>query len=91
MAARAVQCSGCGERIFFALTDAGKSMPVEYLPTADGTVLVTEAKPVPKCSVVSRGQAAGMRAAGHELHRAHWATCPRADLYRENDTKGRKR
>lgn len=83
-------CTSCGAAMFFATTTDGKELPVDAQPAADGTVSVTFTDP-PTAVVVGRGQAAGMRAAGIQLYRSHFATCPNADHHRNPRGAPRRR
>lgn len=75
-------CKACGARIFFAATATSERMPIDHLPSRDGNLSVTFTAPLPTAVVVTPGQAAGMRAAGLQLYRSHFAQCPNADEYR---------
>lgn len=76
-----VQCRGCSADVFYAVTAKGKRMPVDAVASPHGNVAITAANP-PVAVVVSKGQAAGMRAAGHQLYLSHFASCVRADEFR---------
>lgn len=56
-------------------------MPVDFTPTDDGTVLLTE-RPgrSPLAEVVAAGQDGLL--AGEQLRRSHFSTCPQADQHR---------
>ena len=78
------RCRGCRDRIFFAVTRDGRSIPIDEKPAADGNLAIA---PVghggkPHAEVVRPAQAAGMRAAGVPTWRAHFAVCPSADRFR---------
>ncbi|WP_027500422.1 hypothetical protein [Rhodococcus sp. UNC363MFTsu5.1] len=89
MTTRARFCTSCEAPIFFATTPGDEQMPVEVEPRADGNVHVTFSDP-PTARVVGRGQAEGMRAAGIQLYRSHFASCPKANQHRHNPRTTRK-
>ena len=83
-------CRGCGAPIIWATTSAGKRMPVDPVPTAQGTLVLrlggrpyvprmSEYRP-PVAHVVARGDDADEQAA--LLYVPHWATCPNAGDFR---------
>lgn len=81
-----VLCRGCRAETFFALTVNGNRMLVDAEPDPNGNLVVTPASggrdALPAVEVVTRGQAAGMRAAGKPLYTSHFASCPRASEFR---------
>ncbi|MEY1677288.1 hypothetical protein AB4Z55_24240 [Gordonia sp. ABKF26] len=80
------RCRGCSELIFFAVTRDGRSIPVDHKPAADGNLAVAplqDGEKQPRATVVTPGQAAGMRAAGVPVFSPHWARCPKADEFRK--------
>ncbi|AXH49695.1 hypothetical protein KNT98_gp53 [Gordonia phage Frokostdame] len=85
------RCRGCSELMFFAVTRDGRSIPVDHKPAADGNLAVAplqDSEKLPRATVVTPGQAAGMRAAGVPVFSPHFASCPEADSFRR---RGRAR
>ena len=79
------QCGSCRAPIYWALTDKGKTMPVDAFPDPDrGNVALHEDRGKLRAVVVPRAKAEAMRAAGHNLHTSHFASCPKADAHRKN-------
>ena len=87
-------CRSCRAEIFFAATDKKNSdgsphlMPVDVAPTADGNLAVTsgvdaDGRPLPRATVISVGQRAGMKQAGMPVYQAHFRVCPNADDWRK--------
>jgi hypothetical protein len=67
-------CSSCGARIFWAKTEKGKSIPIDYDPRPDGNLWFY-------CDVVyPRVMPGAMRFV------AHFATCPNAKKHRKERT-----
>jgi hypothetical protein len=62
----------CGRGIFWAVTVAGKRMPLECQPVPGGTVDLSTGK-----AVVVKGEPGVLR------YRAHFATCPDAAKFRK--------
>lgn len=77
-------CRSCSAVIIWARTAAGSRMPVDLEPAEGGTVLLSGSRVRPTATVVSPGQAAAAAAAGQELRKSHFATCPRADRHRRD-------
>ncbi|QGJ87298.1 hypothetical protein SEA_WOCKET_52 [Gordonia phage Wocket] len=85
------RCRGCSELIFFAVTRDGRSIPVDHKPRPDGNLAVAplqDGEKAPRATVVTPGQAAGMRASGVPVFAPHFASCPEADSFRR---RGRAR
>ncbi|QBG78441.1 hypothetical protein PBI_WALRUS_50 [Gordonia phage Walrus] len=85
------RCRGCSELMFFAVTRDGRSIPVDHKPAADGNLAVAplqDGEKLPRATVVTPGQAAGMRAAGVPVFSPHFASCPEAESFRR---RGRAR
>lgn len=78
----ASRCRSCHAEVVWAVTSAGKRMPVDPQPTDDGNMILTEDDP-PQALVVPTGQAA-LFAVGTGAHRftSHFVTCPDADQHR---------
>jgi hypothetical protein len=72
------KCKSCGTEMIWAKTPAGKLMPLDRTPTADGMWALDEAEGA--CYFVSPGSFAffdGPR------HHSHFATCPDAAKHRK--------
>jgi hypothetical protein len=69
-------CKGCGARIDWYKTTAGKNMPIDPEPHADGNVRVDVVSNV--VAVVAPGSHA-------PLYRPHWATCPKAASFKRKE------
>jgi hypothetical protein len=74
-------CRACKAPIRWARTETGKSMPLDALPAADGTIAIVDG--------VAIVLEATVRARLHEtelevrpLYRSHFATCPYAVEFR---------
>lgn len=88
-------CDSCGEIIVWALTVNGEWMPVDAEPAEHGGTIVlavsadgqVHARTVDRKSSSTRAAAA----AGVELHRAHWASCPHADMHRRRAARAQHR
>ena len=68
------RCRSCGAPVFWAVTENERRMPVDALPTTDGTLAVVFGYP-------NRSRAAGPDYQG-ERFTSHFATCPDADRHR---------
>lgn len=74
------KCKACGAPIFWALTRAGKRMPVDAEETADGNVWLAQTE---------RGLSAFFPAEGVDMgpgatrHKSHFATCSSASRFRK--------
>lgn len=78
------QCRGCGERIGFIKTKAGKTMPVnlkpmEFIPAGGPNTYVMED------GTVQRGRERDWADTGETStgYISHFATCPEADRFRK--------
>jgi len=77
---RAVPCRSCEAWVIWAATAEGKRMPVDARPAAGGTVQL-QTRPgskTPAATVLDEAAAAGRV----DLRKAHFATCPDADVWR---------
>lgn len=71
-------CRSCQAEIRWAKTAAGKSMPLDAVPTPEGTIVIRD-----NVAVVLTGLALDDPAdAGEDRYVAHWATCPTAYEHR---------
>jgi len=76
------RCRTCKAEIKWAITDAGRLIPLDIEPQADGNIRLAAALVyggTPRAIVIPadrRGELAG------ELYRPHFATCPHAGEHR---------
>jgi hypothetical protein len=80
MALEQRKCRGCGAPIFWAKTPAGKWLPLEAAPGAEGLLIVVDGRIVSYAVNLQEGQ---------QTYRAHWRSCPFAGQQRQ--PKGKKR
>lgn len=77
------ECRSCGAPIIWAVTDAGKAMPVDPIhDPGNGNIALHRAAGEIRAAVVPARKAAAMRAAGHPMYIAHFGSCPHADRWR---------
>jgi hypothetical protein len=62
-------CRSCKAEIRWAKTEAGKAMPLDPTPTADGNVIIVGGI----ARVLAKGTLVPL---GTDRYMAHWATCP---------------
>lgn len=67
-------CRNCSAVIVWAKTEAGKRMPLDAEPVADGNLVLLGG--------IARAATAEEKKAGWKLYRPHWASCPQSDLWR---------
>jgi hypothetical protein len=72
-------CKSCGAVIVWAVTAAGKSMPVDADASTDGTIELRYERN--QISAVVHAGTNGVTRAG-SLHTSHFATCPFAKQHR---------
>jgi hypothetical protein len=85
-------CKRCGDPVVWAVTEAGKRMPVDLEPTEGGTIELTPGRR-PAAIVHSKQAAAAAAASGTPLRTSHFATCRRADRHRrriDDDRRARQ-
>lgn len=83
MAGAGATCRSCGARIVWAVTSAGRRMPVDRESSEAGTVSLVVGAAGDLLALVLKGE--GIRLARkheHPLHTAHFATCPEAAKHR---------
>lgn len=68
-------CRSCGAPIRWAKTEAGKAMPLDETPAADGNVIIVGGI----ARVLAKG---ALVQPGIDRYVAHWATCPTAFEHR---------
>jgi hypothetical protein len=83
-------CNHCHAPILWARTTAGRLMPVDAEPHAEGNVLLTSAGRHLVAGVLGANQAAGARDRGQRLHRHHKLTCPHASRWCGPDRRRRR-
>jgi hypothetical protein len=74
-----MKCRSCGAEVVWAVTNAGKRMPVDAKPVADGNLLLTQpAQPgvPPVAIVVGKGKG---------THASHFVTCPNSRTWRKRE------
>lgn len=73
------RCRSCGAPILWATTASGRKMPVDAEPVADGTLVLRERDGEVFVVVAANAESnvVGPR------HRAHFATCPDAESWRQ--------
>jgi hypothetical protein len=67
-------CRGCEAPIEWAMTDAGKSMPLDAAPSSTGTWVFMGGK--------TRKATNEDKRLARPLYRPHWASCPAAPSFR---------
>jgi hypothetical protein len=72
-------CRSCGARIVWAVTAAGRRMPLDPDPDAGGTIRVHLSEGGDLLAVI------GGADDGRPLYRSHFATCPQASAWRARD------
>lgn len=77
-------CESCGAMILWAVTAAGKRMPLDPVAVEGGNVAVTNGDQ-PAARVLKSGEDA---AAGEWRGVSHFATCPHADQHRKTPPPG---
>lgn len=77
---RVEQCKACRAPIVWAQTLAGKSMPVDASPAADGNVLLFPLADRRWLAVVMTKDEAASKS--DERFKSHFATCPNASAFR---------
>lgn len=73
------QCRSCGAQIYWAKTEAGKSMPVDAEPVPDGNVILFDRRGSVLALVLHRGE---VPPPGAKLRQAHFRTCPNSADWR---------
>lgn len=75
-------CRSCGAPVVWRLTPSGKRMPVDPVPTGDGTVVIDGAK-----AIALSADALADLDAWEPRYTSHFATCPQADAWRKDGAK----
>lgn len=72
-------CGSCGASIWWSVTEAGKSMPIDATPDPDGIVFIDRGV----AKVLGPIELA-LLAEGAPRWTSHFATCPNADEHRRS-------
>ncbi|QPO17127.1 hypothetical protein SEA_LILBEANIE_49 [Gordonia phage Lilbeanie] len=76
-------CGTCGERIVWAVTPAGKSMPLDGDPNlTKGNVRVAFIKPKAQATILGKADAEMARRNGEMLYLSHFVNCRQAKKWR---------
>jgi len=70
------RCSSCDAPIIWAVTDAGKRMPLDAEPAPDGNVVLT------RVGGQARARKGSEFGPNMPRHKSHFATCPNANQHR---------
>lgn len=81
---RLSECTSCHAEIVWAVSStSGKNTPVNPKPdTVNGNVQLFVDRGTLMAGVLGKGQAAGARARGQELHTSHFVDCKNASFHR---------
>ena len=72
-------CKGCPAQVSWVLTVGGRRMPLDVVPTADGTVVVeVQADGTVRARVLTGSELPAQGVA----YRPHWQTCPSSESFR---------
>lgn len=74
------RCSSCGAEIWWAMTLAGKNMPLDAEPSSDGNIRINDDG---RAYVVGPLELL-VPHVGH-TYKSHFATCPHAAQHRRSD------
>lgn len=75
---RVVRCSTCGAQMFFAETPAGRRIPIDLEPRADGNLVIRR----PASGKVIAVPAKDAQPEETVRHTSHFVTCPQAASHR---------
>lgn len=82
-------CRGCGAPVLWAVTPAGRTIPLDAEPSADGNVILTGHRVpskhgswAPEARVLTNAQLA-VAPDDVPTYTAHFARCPKADELRQ--------
>ena len=78
------ECRSCGERIYWAKTVAGKSMPLNVEKSSRGNIRIVDSL----AAVLTVEELEAARAAGEKLWVCHFATCTSAKKHRKERSHG---
>lgn len=72
-------CRSCDAVVFWAKTEAGKSIPLDHAPTVSGNVVLSPVGGGARLARVIAGEELqAWRSEGKTLYISHFATCPSA-------------
>lgn len=80
-------CRSCGAPIFWAITEAGRRMPVDEAPVPDGNVTVIEDDSDAGVPIVRVLGATRDLFASGPLYVSHFVTCPDAAEHRRKSPR----
>lgn len=80
-------CRSCRESVIWCLTEQGKRMPVDVEPVPHGNLTLSDARPTPVATVVSKSG----REPGRRLYISHFATCPKSNQHRRKANRQRQK
>lgn len=76
-------CRSCGARLLWAITEKGRSIPLDRNPVPDGNIEIEEFEEGPPMSrVVSRQRELSPGLFPATRYKSHFATCPEASQHR---------
>jgi hypothetical protein len=76
-------CRSCHAPVIWAVTAAGKRMPVDAEPVDGGNVLLDQRQDPPLATVVGKQVQAGLFGDDGPRFASHYVTCPDADQWRK--------
>ncbi len=74
-------CRSCGAEVTWVVTAAGKDMPVDVLPVADGNILLLASGVAVYRAKTDQSTLPGFDDAPRYV--SHFSTCPQADKWRK--------
>lgn len=78
------RCDSCDATVVWALTPAGKPMPVDAVPVESGNVMLGRVEGFGTLAIILSGEAIErIGRTGRPLHTSHFFTCPDAALHRK--------
>ena len=79
------RCSSCGAEITWAMTTAGRSIPIDTKPVPDGNVTlhVPHAGGTPIAVVIPKDQGTLDTGIDEDRYVAHFVSCPDSDQWRK--------
>lgn len=84
-------CRSCSAEIRWETTEAGKAIPLDPEPRADGNVDVVFIGGEQLAVVLGPHDAVTAQAAGHQLYVTHFSTCPSAGAWRRRSAAAEPR
>lgn len=80
-------CTSCRAAVVWAVSDAGRAMPVNPKPSDVGNVTLAVHRDRLVGGVLSHSKAVAARAHGVPLHTSHFVDCPDADNHRRRNRR----